>query len=411
MPLQGESTAIVSDNCGHGFDHRGWQQVRTRVIAMVFECAHLNRVHRRSLNQYFRNVARPKLHFFHLSRWGRDAYRAAAMNRAATATGMDAFVEAWARNDADSFTNPAGSPAGSAPHVRRSPRQFIFPAVVDRGAGLAAEVVARLATHWGGPLQSGATAVYAYYGLPTTRQTQTEHYVNQISVDRAAVRFARLGKSNLSRELLRSTYFIYGLADPLRLSTHFDTFSYAVLECLLHGVLVLAPRLGALPDLYDGLVTFIDPPGGLPDWARLETQSDRGWNPCRYRFRKGNSSGQIGSSHRIGLGGQLTEGSRWATAAERDACAEGVSRRWGSRRSDACPSRDMLLGNLLSSPAMQERYVHEILLFDSNATRREEVRARARAGAHARFDRSRITSGMLKAIELGLNFGKESAKK
>ena len=61
---------------------------------------------------------------------------------------------------------------------------------------------------------------------------------------------------------------------------------------------------------------------------------------------------------------------------------------------------------------MQERYVHEILLFDSNATRREEVRARARAGAHARFDRSRITSGMLKAIELGLNFGiKESAKK
>ena len=101
-------------------------------------------------------------------------------------------------------------------------------------------------------------------------------------------------------------------------AVHFDTFSLAVAEALAAGVIVLAPRIAALPYLYEGLVVWVDPPAGLSGTLRRTTHT--GWD----------DSG-------------------------------------------------------LSSEAMVQAYVTTIRDLLANATRRAELRARARLGIRERF--------------------------
>jgi glycosyltransferase involved in cell wall biosynthesis len=66
------------------------------------------------------------------------------------------------------------------------------------------------------------------------------------------------------------SFFIYGLAGSKGM-VHYDTMGLAVAEALASGVIVLAPRIAALPSLYEDLIVWVDPPSGLSELMRNAT--------------------------------------------------------------------------------------------------------------------------------------------
>lgn len=58
--------------------------------------------------------------------------------------------------------------------------------------------------------------------------------------------------------LSRAKYFIYPLYNSNTHSLHIDSFAYVVLEALVHGVVVLAPRMKLFEELYGDAIYYID---------------------------------------------------------------------------------------------------------------------------------------------------------
>lgn len=58
--------------------------------------------------------------------------------------------------------------------------------------------------------------------------------------------------------LAKSKYFVYPLINLDNHMIHYDTFGYVVIEALLHGVVVLTPRLKVFEELYGSAVCYVD---------------------------------------------------------------------------------------------------------------------------------------------------------
>jgi len=65
-------------------------------------------------------------------------------------------------------------------------------------------------------------------------------------------------KNTIFEYCAKSKYFLYPLIDLDTNNIHCDTFAYVVLEALLHGVVVIAPKLELFVELYGDAVCYVD---------------------------------------------------------------------------------------------------------------------------------------------------------
>jgi len=71
----------------------------------------------------------------------------------------------------------------------------------------------------------------------------------------------------------KSKYFVYPLINVNNNMIHYDTFGYVVLEALLLGTVVIAPKIGVYEELYGDAICYIDtqdiiPEEDLLNWKR-----------------------------------------------------------------------------------------------------------------------------------------------
>lgn len=80
-------------------------------------------------------------------------------------------------------------------------------------------------------------------------------------------------KCEILKYVNKSKYFVYPLINLANNCIHCDTFGYVVLEALLCGTIVIAPRIGVYEELYGDAVCYIDtddiiPNDYLHNWKR-----------------------------------------------------------------------------------------------------------------------------------------------
>jgi len=71
-------------------------------------------------------------------------------------------------------------------------------------------------------------------------------------------------KNTIYKYYQKSKYFVYPLINLDNDRIHYDTFGYVVLESLLHGVVVIAPRMAIYEELFGDAVCYIDTDGIIP---------------------------------------------------------------------------------------------------------------------------------------------------
>ena len=71
--------------------------------------------------------------------------------------------------------------------------------------------------------------------------------------------------------LSRGKYFVYSLVNSEEINAnyskgaiHYDTFAYVVLEALLHGVVVIAPRMAVFVEIYGDAICYVDTDDLIP---------------------------------------------------------------------------------------------------------------------------------------------------
>jgi len=65
-------------------------------------------------------------------------------------------------------------------------------------------------------------------------------------------------KNTILEYCAKSKYFLYPLINLETNAIHCDTFAYVVLEALLHGVVVIAPKLELFVELYGDAICYVD---------------------------------------------------------------------------------------------------------------------------------------------------------
>lgn len=71
-------------------------------------------------------------------------------------------------------------------------------------------------------------------------------------------------KYTILNYLKKSKYFVYPLINLDNGMIHYDTFAYVVLEALLMGVVVIAPKIGVYEELYGDAVCYIETDDIIP---------------------------------------------------------------------------------------------------------------------------------------------------
>lgn len=72
-------------------------------------------------------------------------------------------------------------------------------------------------------------------------------------------------KYEIFKQLSKSKYFVYPLINLENNCIHYDTFGYIVLEALLNGVVVIAPKIKVYEELYGDAICYIDTSGIIPE--------------------------------------------------------------------------------------------------------------------------------------------------
>jgi len=68
-------------------------------------------------------------------------------------------------------------------------------------------------------------------------------------------------KNAIMQELCKAKYFIYPLLNKDYHIIHYDTFGYVILEALMHGVVVIVPRMAVYEELFGDALCYIDSEG------------------------------------------------------------------------------------------------------------------------------------------------------
>jgi glycosyltransferase involved in cell wall biosynthesis len=87
-------------------------------------------------------------------------------------------------------------------------------------------------------------------------------------------------KNRIYEILAKSKYFIYPLVNLENNAVHCSSFGYPILEALLHGVVVIAPRMKLYEELYGDAIYYVDAEGDVnPDvfkyWNQYEDDLGR----------------------------------------------------------------------------------------------------------------------------------------
>lgn len=278
-----------------------WDQVRSSLLCVIMENQHVSGPSCYRIGNYigrqWRHGLGTQLVFAHLSSWGLRAHFQNSVGKIVGNTADDMHeqnacardacpftLEKWVMHDASLFRNPVDVAAIDMAALRarrRNEHTMIFPACQERGGEVSAKVFAALRAEWGA---TGKFKLF-YYDKSTGASSELEAIMNassgghrEASSPDRHVTVSVLSKADLMTELQEAGFFVYGLISHTG-SVHYDTFASAVAESLASGVIVLAPRIAALPALYEGLVVFVDPPGGMSKTMQSTTllaQDDSG---------------------------------------------------------------------------------------------------------------------------------------
>jgi FkbM family methyltransferase len=127
-------------------------------------------------------------------------------------------------------------------------KQLCFFACLDRGYKMVEHVVNRMED-------------YSLLSSSYSGGDYSNSFVN--SGDRVRVP-ENTAKYTIFKHMLNSRYFIYPLINLDNNMIHYDTFAYCVLEAILHGVIVIVPRIRVFEELYGDAVCYIDTTDIIP---------------------------------------------------------------------------------------------------------------------------------------------------
>lgn len=131
--------------------------------------------------------------------------------------------------------------------VNKKENSLCFFACVSRGLKMAVEIVNRLDNFI---LYSNTYAdEHRYFTDSNNKLIQTDG----------------CSKYKIFQYLAKSKYFVYPLINLENNWVHYDTFAYVVLEALLHGVIVIVPRIKVYEELYGDAICYVDSEGILSE--------------------------------------------------------------------------------------------------------------------------------------------------
>jgi len=134
---------------------------------------------------------------------------------------------------------------------------FIFFACLERGYKVALEVRNRFNPEF---------KMYT--------NTYDDNNRKKIEVNNNIIMTENTSKNKIFEYCAKSKYFVYPFVDLDTGFVHNDTFAYVVLEALLHGVVVITPRLLLFEELYGDAICYIETDDIIPRVELTHTKWD-----------------------------------------------------------------------------------------------------------------------------------------
>jgi len=142
--------------------------------------------------------------------------------------------------------------------IETKEKSLCFFACPERGLKMATEVLNRIDNF----------ILYANtYGNESRYLTESSNKVVQTN---------GYSKYNIFEYLAKSRYFVYPLINLDNSYVHYDTFGYVVLEALLHGVIVIVPKINVYEELFGDAICYVDTEGIISEhdlsfWTRINS--------------------------------------------------------------------------------------------------------------------------------------------
>lgn len=133
-------------------------------------------------------------------------------------------------------------------------KHFVFFACLERGG----QISFQTATYF--PDFEFHTNTYAFHH---TKESIQDHFTTYDEHNQLVI-VSSGAKDTIYQELRIAKYFVYPIVNSDTLHIHYDTFGYVVLEALLHGVVVIAPRIGCFEELFDDAIAYVEVDDLLP---------------------------------------------------------------------------------------------------------------------------------------------------
>jgi len=131
------------------------------------------------------------------------------------------------------------------PIIKPKKDQLCYFACLDRGFKMVSEILKQL-----------------NYTLVTN--TYSPNYRDLLQPNTQLFVSSNTSKKCIHEHISESKYFIYPLINLDNNCIHYDTFAYCVLESLLLGVVVIAPKIGVFEELYGDSICYIDTDDIIP---------------------------------------------------------------------------------------------------------------------------------------------------
>ena len=130
--------------------------------------------------------------------------------------------------------------------ITEKEKSFVFFPCMERGYKLAVEVIKH------------------FQDFKLYTNTYVDDNRDLINQNEQIVLTEDSSKNTIYKYYQKSKYFVYPLINLDNDRIHYDTFGYVVLESLLHGVVVIAPRMAIYEELFGDAVCYIDTDGIIP---------------------------------------------------------------------------------------------------------------------------------------------------
>lgn len=133
------------------------------------------------------------------------------------------------------------------PSIDKNENYICYFACIERGYKLVLEILKKLDN---------------YTLLTNNYNTDNSSYTN---LDNNIIVTQNSSKYEILENVSKSKYFIYPLINLDNNTIHYDTFAYVVLEALLLGTIVIAPKIQVFVELYGDAICYIDTCDLIPE--------------------------------------------------------------------------------------------------------------------------------------------------